>query len=419
MNSEGGLYLNQRPRNPNLIWGEGGTVELNVGDFPHTISNTDVGDETSDIGSPIHSCSFVDPSFWRRAVENAPVNKRAWVLQERLMASRIIHFCEDQIAWECCELDAAECAPHGTSRLELHHGLPQLRRRLKDWKYLYSEPDLKEEHRCAAYDDWLNMVRHCNTLALTRESDRLAVLAGIASVMSAHIGSEYVAGLWRRRLASQLLWYIQPDFESGSFSQASRRVWTTAARAEYSVPSFSWAAISASPNLVFGQALDDDRLLITIQEIKVNLQNESRPFVPPKPGGHILLDCQMLQISIYEKRRRNSGAIGADVFSWRLKKPSMSGQRLGKLQPLVYLDSPQDDLADVTEGRSEIFFVPAYKCEEYGLIGPLLQGINTGEMPWFNRVGLSRFPAYDPALDVLFEMDGSLRDATREEIRLY
>lgn len=69
--------------------------------------------------SRIRRCTIRDVSFWNRNVENAPVNERAWVLQERLLAPRVLHFCKDQIAWECCELEAAESFPYGIWGLEL------------------------------------------------------------------------------------------------------------------------------------------------------------------------------------------------------------------------------------------------------------------------------------------------------------
>jgi hypothetical protein len=42
-------------------------------------------------------------SSWTNHIDKAPVNRRGWVLQERLMAPRVLHFCHDQVAWECSE----------------------------------------------------------------------------------------------------------------------------------------------------------------------------------------------------------------------------------------------------------------------------------------------------------------------------
>jgi len=36
---------------------------------------------------------------------SASDNRRGWVLQGRLMAQRVLHFCHDQIAWECAEFE--------------------------------------------------------------------------------------------------------------------------------------------------------------------------------------------------------------------------------------------------------------------------------------------------------------------------
>jgi hypothetical protein len=56
----------------------------------------------------LRRCTVFDVSFWTDHVDNAPVNSCAWVLQERILAPRVLHFCYDQVAWECGEFDAAE-----------------------------------------------------------------------------------------------------------------------------------------------------------------------------------------------------------------------------------------------------------------------------------------------------------------------
>jgi hypothetical protein len=64
-------------------------------------------------------CLIQDLEFWDTQVNAGAVNTHGWVLQEHLMAPRIIHFCEDQIAWECAEFDASESQPDGLSDFRL------------------------------------------------------------------------------------------------------------------------------------------------------------------------------------------------------------------------------------------------------------------------------------------------------------
>ncbi|KAI1426500.1 heterokaryon incompatibility protein-domain-containing protein [Xylaria sp. FL1777] len=48
-----------------------------------------------------------------RNVSLAPLNTRGWVMQERLLSRRILHFGAEMIYWECCGRSASEFNPHG------------------------------------------------------------------------------------------------------------------------------------------------------------------------------------------------------------------------------------------------------------------------------------------------------------------
>ena len=54
-----------------------------------------------------------DLSDFRRGVDLAPLNGRGWVLQERLLSRRILHFGADMLYWECCLRSASELCPLG------------------------------------------------------------------------------------------------------------------------------------------------------------------------------------------------------------------------------------------------------------------------------------------------------------------
>lgn len=50
---------------------------------------------------------------FERNVDQAPLNKRGWVMQERLLSRRILHFGANMIYWECCIRSASELCPQG------------------------------------------------------------------------------------------------------------------------------------------------------------------------------------------------------------------------------------------------------------------------------------------------------------------
>ena len=44
-------------------------------------------------------------------IKMTPLNQRGWVMQERLLSRRIIHFSQDKIHWQCCNIAACEAFP--------------------------------------------------------------------------------------------------------------------------------------------------------------------------------------------------------------------------------------------------------------------------------------------------------------------
>lgn len=49
-----------------------------------------------------------DKAIERENIEQSPLLSRAWVLQERLLAPRVLHFAQEQMIWECKEMAACE-----------------------------------------------------------------------------------------------------------------------------------------------------------------------------------------------------------------------------------------------------------------------------------------------------------------------
>jgi hypothetical protein len=50
-------------------------------------------------------------NIWVNQVDDTPLGKRSWVVQERILSPRVVHFASDQLFWECCEEKYAELLP--------------------------------------------------------------------------------------------------------------------------------------------------------------------------------------------------------------------------------------------------------------------------------------------------------------------
>jgi hypothetical protein len=151
------------------------------------------------------------PSLKSR-LENARLNCRAWVLQERMLAPRVLHFARQQLFWECRELEACESYPSG---------LPKNRKGYSSHpKSTMFEDDLKNSTRTisdasnspkkpSAFEHWAWIVEAYTRAELTVISDRLIALAGIAAQMQRVFNDDYLAGLWRRSFHHELLWIVK------------------------------------------------------------------------------------------------------------------------------------------------------------------------------------------------------------------
>ncbi|PMD33633.1 HET-domain-containing protein [Hyaloscypha variabilis F] len=207
---------------------------------------------------------LIDPDFWRERVTDAEINTRGWVLQERVLAPRVLHFGFDQVLWECCELSAAEEFPEGMSstytgdyvggqldfkqatNLFLAHG--QLT--------LY---DVVDSTYRKFHDIWRRLGGMYGRCDLTvPDKDKLMAISGLARVIQRELDDQYLAGLWKKNLVGELLWQVHktqrriqgtvPDglYEKRwDFSKRSKR---------YRAPSWSWASVDGLVQL--GSYLD-------------------------------------------------------------------------------------------------------------------------------------------------------------------
>ncbi|KAI0139085.1 HET-domain-containing protein [Hypoxylon sp. NC0597] len=210
---------------------------------------------------------------------NNPLLSRGWVFQERLLAPRILHFCSQELAWECGEQTCCECGSLPESQnLKMQFALAtglksedelveseyeNAQDRFEQWRTRYLRdnefgrndsdnnemnearlvarlgyPQLKELFELApksrldlAIDQWHRIVEQYSPLALTKDADRLPALSGLAERMAPFLG-KYLAGLWNKSLLRDMAWRVD------KLDPGHRRP------AKYRGPSWSWVSVN-------------------------------------------------------------------------------------------------------------------------------------------------------------------------------
>jgi len=186
----------------------------------------------------LYDC-FADKSINPQEV---PLHRRAWVVQERFMSRRMLHFHKDQVFWDCHQKPACETFPTGYPRNVSSCFKLQKGSILHMWGSIVSEYSGE----------------------LTRHSDKFVALAGLAQMMQAETNDDYVAGLWRRNLETQLCWFVL---------NGRRRV------TPYCAPTWSWASIEARVNISshFSKNRTAESIHIRVVDVQV-IYATSNPF---------------------------------------------------------------------------------------------------------------------------------------------
>ncbi|KPI43281.1 uncharacterized protein AB675_6992 [Cyphellophora attinorum] len=248
---------------------------------------------------------IVEEDFARDELIGNPINRRGWVLQERLFSHRIVHFGPDQVFWECREKLACETFPEG-----LPKNIPQTLARaattlarsptvfepktptrsltsriispLKEDKLpLPSFPSLTCHRDLFG---WFYLAELYSACSLTRETDKLVAISGLArsfGLAPAYLtesqvdvveylrtiavprargaiasetlfvhhdersacrpATDYLAGLWKYDLIPCLLWHVANGRQTSGLP--SQRI-----TGDLRAPSWSWASINGLIN---------------------------------------------------------------------------------------------------------------------------------------------------------------------------
>jgi hypothetical protein len=145
-----------------------------------------------------HACPSQNP-----IIDGQPLHGRAWAMQERELARRIVHFLPDEISWRCQKIAFCEC------------GIPEdpldsLDSTLRS-SALASFPSHGIRDRCDEHTfsvAWIKLLVAYGHLGITQPTDTLPALSGIARYIEHLQPGQYIAGLWEKDIAMQLAWSV-------------------------------------------------------------------------------------------------------------------------------------------------------------------------------------------------------------------
>lgn len=236
--------------------------------------------------------------FWDRKVEDTPLNRRAWVLQERVLSPRNLHF-STQVLWECNEIACSETFPKRvllpdrltnydpSSRVFLKEAATRATQKIHD---LPQDQQMENFNRLA----WEKMVKHYSIAALTFETDKLVAIGGLAERFKSHRNDTYYAVLWGNSLVRGLLW----------------SAYDCSKPKQYVAPSWSWASVSGL--VVYNFPRDwEHKELVKIKGIDMEYRT-SNPFGQVK-SGTIHLTGKLLQL-MDDNSKTSPQAVFADCL---------------------------------------------------------------------------------------------------------
>ncbi|KAF2708994.1 HET-domain-containing protein [Pleomassaria siparia CBS 279.74] len=211
------------------------------------------------------------------------VNKRAWTVQEQLMAPRLLFYGSHTLQWRCRA---------GTRNLDNAAHVE---------KYTQSTVTALSHQRKTQRESllrWLHIVEMYSSREISLPSDKLPALAGIAKEVSILLGPSYYAGIWGdNNLVRQLSWY--------TYANESRPT----APKDYRAPTWSWASVQGPVVMRtwdedFDKEEDDPKPVCEVLRIATTLKNSTLPFGEVN-SGHLILRGKIRQGWLIESKEED------------------------------------------------------------------------------------------------------------------
>lgn len=217
----------------------------------------------------------VQSHLWNSSVNRAPINTRGWVMQERYLSPRVLHFGQKQLFWECRQSQASESFPSCQPEFRA------LEPKFKEEMIILPQANMIDRYKTAWHAKWRRIVELYSRTQLTKPGDKLIAISGIAKYFTSKlqvVDDMYMAGIWRRDLHIQLLWHTwKPGLDEG-VQEPHRPI-------HYRAPTWSWAAVDAA--ISFLDFAPDEDYNFQLSILDVQLTHTSNDVTGPLTGGYM------------------------------------------------------------------------------------------------------------------------------------
>ncbi|KAK0100263.1 hypothetical protein ONS96_007546 [Cadophora gregata f. sp. sojae] len=385
IDSDGGFFFNRYTRQSGVR-----TTSMKTFEFQRTFGGVECTLYVRSALESGHLSIAEAPWLPKFPTHTTPLLHRAWAYQERMLAPRTLHVNTDEMLWECKECTLCECGSLAWYREQsnpehLGHEKPFAIESISTLKGKVARVMSLDKSFAEVHMAWQQIVKQYTMLKLTKESDRLPALSGLASFLSQRLQTRYFAGLWEDTLAVDLLWQRARYDTLGLCSRDTQS----------GIPSWSWASIvrvHASAETIDRYSHIRQSSLYFIKDSRLDFIHADCQVIGSNPfgqvsGGMITISGACISVSLYLKAGSPWAQSRSRVFFRRgtglVTKPSLEWNTVEL--DILWPDEPSevvdgDILSCVLIGKEE----PVMNDRGYAVV---LKGI---EADIYRRVGILR-----------------------------
>ena len=202
----------------------------------------------------------------------SPLASRAWCWQENVLSTRVLHYTQSELIFECKTEVVSEdgAKPRGLYTMGLAQKL--------------SNSSEKEKN---LYGCWHDLIESYSIRELTFESDKLPAVSGVAKQIQGRTNSAYLAGLWKENLPMELCWSVDyVSIDSSPLLQSET----------YIAPSWSWASVNGALNFISPDPKAPFTSVVTVLDAHASVSGLNE--YGEVQGGYILLKGMVSKIRV-------------------------------------------------------------------------------------------------------------------------